>query len=249
MITLSAHPPMARRLRAEWQRTGQPPDPAAWLIPDWITAVTGTRRRVRRLCHRATREDFGWLDDSPGEVDRAPVRRPELGRCHSSRAARYAIICTLMLAAQETAYRCPDEAGREPYCAGCAASAGYASGIHQPPHDHAGLRAAYETILDRQLQGTSSGRAALTAMLTGQIAGEPAAGLARDAVLLVDDRTARCLGLDEAFQPGRTEGPPSHTTSGPGGLAPPGPHPAHPEPPRSCRRGIILSGVRRGAGG
>lgn len=70
----------------------------------------------------------------------------------------------------------------------------------QPPEDYAGLCAAYEAILDSQLQGTSFGRATLTAMLADQIAGEHAADLAGDAMLLVDERTAGCLGLGEALE-------------------------------------------------
>ena len=199
MMTLLAYPPAAHQLWEQWQRTGRPPDPASRLIPDWVTAVTGTRRRVTRLKNRATLEDFGQLADFPAEVDRARFGGGYWGGDQVHRAARYVIVCALMLAAQEKAYRQLDDAERDAYCAGCADNAGYAFGIFQPPEDYAGLCAAYEAILDRQLQGTSFGRAALTAMLARQAAGEHGADLARDVVLLVDERVAGCVGLDEAF--------------------------------------------------
>ena len=203
MITLFAYPPAAHHLWEQWQRTGQPPDPAARLVPDWVTAITGTRRRVTRLKHRATLEDFGQLADFPAEVDRARFGGEYWGGAQVHRAARYVIVCALMLAAQEKAYHKLGEAERDAYCTGCADNAGYAFGIFQPPEDYAGLRDAYEAILDGKLQSTSFGRAALTAMLTAMIAGqagEHAANLARDAGLLVDERTARCVGLAEALE-------------------------------------------------
>jgi hypothetical protein len=200
MITLFAYPPVAHHLWAEWQRTAQAPDPAARLIPDWVTAITGTRRRARQVKRRATLDDFGQLADFPAEVDRARFGGSYWGGDQVHRSARYVIMCTLMLAAQEKAYRQLDEANRDAYCAGCADNAGYAFGIHRPPADYAGLSAAYEAILDGQLQGTSFGRAALTAMLAGQIAGEHAADLAREAALLVDERTAGYVGLGEALE-------------------------------------------------
>ena len=196
-------PPAAHHLWAEWQRTGLPPDPAARLIPNWVTAITGTRRRVTRLKHRATLEDFGQLADFPAEVDRARFGGQYWGGAQVHRAARYVIVCALMLAAQEKAYRQLGDAERDAYCTGCADNAGYAFGIFQPPEDYAGLREAYEAILAGRLQGTSFGQAALTAMLTAVIAeqaGEHAADPARDAVLLVDERVTRCVGLDEALE-------------------------------------------------
>lgn len=200
MITLFAYPPTAHQLWVEWQRTGQPPDPSVRLIPEWVTAITGTSRRVRQVRRRATLEDFGQMADFPAEVDRARFGGAYWGGAQEHRAARYVIVCALMLAAQEKAYRQLGDAERDAYCAGCADNAGYAFGIFQPSEDDAGLCAAYEAILARRLQGTSFGRAALTAMLAGQAAGEHGARLARDAALLVDERPAGCLGLDEAIE-------------------------------------------------
>jgi hypothetical protein len=200
MITLSAYPPAAHQLWAKWQRTGQPPDPATRLIPDWVTAITGTRRRVRQVKRRTTLEDFGQLADFPAEVDQARFGGAYWGGDQEHRAARYVIVCTLMLAAQEKAYRQLDDAERDAYCAGCADNAGYAFGIFKPPEDYAGLRAAYEAILDGQLQGTSFGQALLTAMLARQAASAHGADLARDAMLLVDERTTGCVGLDEVLE-------------------------------------------------
>lgn len=200
MITLSAYPPAAHQLWAQWQRTGQPPDPAARLIPDWVTAVTGTRRRVRQVKRGGTLEDFGQLAGFPAEVDRARFGAGYWGGDQVHRAAGYVIVCALMLAAQEQAYRQLGDAERDAFCVGCADSAGYAFGIFEPPEDYARLRGAYEAILAGRLQGTSFGRAAVTAMLVRQAAGEHGADIARDAVLLVDERTAGCVGLEKALE-------------------------------------------------
>ena len=199
MLTELAYPPTAHALWAEWQERGQPPGPEARLIPRWITAVTGTDGDREQLRRRAVHAHQRWRRQFPAEVD--PVR---FGREYSAAdpvhlTAMHVIVAAQMLAALEMMYRPLPAAERDAYCAGCADTAGYAFGAGQAPRDYAGLRRAYEAILAGWLQGTSSGREVLAVMLAGQIAGEPAAEVARFAALLTDARVAACLDLDEAL--------------------------------------------------
>jgi uncharacterized protein (DUF2236 family) len=199
MFTLLAYPPAAHWLWSEWQRTGLSPDPRPRLINFWVAAVTGSPPEIEVLRRRAGREHPYAL--FPPEVDGTRFGSGYRASDPTHLAATYTVVCTLVLAAQEKMYRQLSEAEEDAYCAWCAATAGYVYGIgDQAPADYGRLRAAYEAILATRLQGTSFGRAALAAMLAGQIGG-PAADVTRRAALLLDERASRRIGLEEAVRP------------------------------------------------
>jgi len=197
MVTLFAYPPAAHLLWLRWQQTGYRPDPRPQLMSRWVTAVTGSppqQQALRRLVAGDKRHA-----EFPPEVDRDRFGSRYQAGDPVHRAAAYAIVCTLMLAAQERMYRQLDAAERDAYCAGCAATAGSVLGLgRRAPSDYARLRASYETIVATRLQGTSFGRAALAAMLDGSPPTPLPATLIRQAAQLADDRALRHLGLGEA---------------------------------------------------
>jgi len=197
MVTLFAYPPAAHLLWLRWQQTGHRPDPRPQLMSRWVTAVTGSPPQLEAL-RRLVAGDKRHAEFPP-EVDRDRFGSRYKAGDPVHRAAAYAIVCTLMLAAQERMYRQLDAAERDAYCAGCAATAGSVLGLgRRAPSDYARLRASYQTTVATRLQGTSFGQAALAAMLDGSPPTPLPATLIRQAALLADDRAVRHLGLGEA---------------------------------------------------